>query len=99
MKNFYLLRHEDVHARSGVGIVAEGTIFDNGMVAMTWLSKWDTVTMFKNIRAVRDLHGHDGRTEIVVGGRRGQAHVDKFSQCQVLAQEKKTMLRIERGRA
>ena len=93
MKNFYLLRHEDVHGHSGLGVVAEGTIFDNGMVAMTWLSKWDTVTMFKSIQAVNDLHSHEGRTEIIVEGRRG--HINKFAKCRELAREKKSAMKFE----
>lgn len=79
MKKFYLLRHEDLHGHAGLGTVAEGVIFDNGMVAMTWLSQWETLTMFKNIRAVKDLHGHEGRTEVIVEGNRKQ--VAKFEQC------------------
>lgn len=97
MKNFYLLRHEDVHGHSGLGVVAEGTIFDNGMVAMTWLSKWDTVTMFKNIQAVNELHSHEGRTEVVVEGRKN--HIKKFALCREMAREKKNMMRIMEKKA
>lgn len=97
MKNFYLLRHEDLHGHSGLGVVAEGTIFDNGMVAMTWLSKWDTVTMFKNVQAVKELHSHEGRTEIIIDGKRG--HSRKFEECKKLARDKKNASRIEREAA
>ena len=91
MKTFYLLRHEDVHNNSGTGVVAEGIIFDNQMVAMTWLSKYKTVTTFPNIQAVKDLHGHEGRTEVIIEGRRGSEK--KFQQCRDLAKLKKQQLR------
>ncbi len=80
MKEFYLLRHEDVHNNSGTGVVAEGTIFDSGMCAMTWLSTHPTVTVFDKIVTVKELHGHDGKTEVVVEGKH-----DKFEECKKIA--------------
>lgn len=78
MKTFYLVRSEDVHGNSGTGIVAEGIIFDNGMVAMTWLSDIPTVTNFRRIQDVAKLHGHEGRTIVVVEGNRKQkTHFEK----------------------
>lgn len=69
MKTFYLLRHEDIHGKSGVGVVAEGVIFDNGMSAMTWLSPIPTVTAFRSFPDIKKLHGHEGRTEVIVEGK------------------------------
>jgi hypothetical protein len=69
MKTFYLLRHEDLHGHAGTGVVAEGIIFDSGMVAMTWLSEYPTVTVFPKITTVKKLHGHEGRTEVVIEGK------------------------------
>lgn len=79
MKTFYLLRHEDVHGNSGTGVVAEGIIFDaGGMCAMTWLTGYQTVTVFPNIKTVIHLHGHQGKTEVIVEGRRNRK---KFDAC------------------
>lgn len=85
MKAFYLLRHTDVHSNSGVGVVAEGIIFDSGMCAMTWLTKYPTVTVFDKITTVKKLHGHEGLTEVVLEGKH-----DKFSECKDAARLKKS---------
>lgn len=68
MKVFYLLRYEDVHGNTGNGLVAEGIIFDSGMCAMTWLTEYPTVTVFRKITDVKKIHGHEGRTEVIVQG-------------------------------
>jgi hypothetical protein len=87
MKTFYLLRHEDVHGNSGIGVVAEGVIFDSGICAMTWLSQISTVTNFRGIRDVAKLHSHEGKTEVVVEGNRRQSKL--YAQCRELAKIKK----------
>jgi hypothetical protein len=90
MKKFYLLRHEDVHNNSGVGVVAEGIVFDNGMASMTWLTKYKTVTTFESITVVKKLHGHDGKTQVVIEGNRKD--VALFEYCMVEARKKKDSL-------
>jgi hypothetical protein len=84
MKLFYLLRHIDVHSNSGVGIVGEGVVFDSGMAVLTWLTDIPTVTTFKCVTDVKRLHGHEGKTEIVIQGK----HL-KFDFCQEQAKIKK----------
>jgi hypothetical protein len=80
MKKFYLLRHEDVNGNSGTGVVAEGVIFDHGgMCAMTWLTSISTITMFRTIKDVITLHGHDGKTQVILEGRK--KHEKLFSEC------------------
>ena len=92
MKTFYLLRHEDVSGTSGAGVVAEGVIFDNGMVAMTWLSKFKTVTMFPDIRTVDKIHSHEGKTELIIEGRRG--HQTKFDRCKEILKENRKKAKV-----
>lgn len=65
MRLFHLLRKEDVSGTSGVGIVAEGVEFTNGMCALTWLSPAHCVNIYDNIKTVEAIHGHDGKTLIV----------------------------------
>ena len=48
MKIFYLNRLEDESGVSGTGRVAQGFIFDNGKVALTWLSEHPSVTIYDN---------------------------------------------------
>lgn len=94
MRNFYLLRHEDVHNNSGTGVVAEGTIYDNGLGSMTWLTDEPTMTCFVGgIRGVRKLHGHDGKTEIIIQGVKKDAK--KFEYCQDAVRTKKSKRRHE----
>ena len=65
MRRFKVKRVEDESGVSGTGIVAEGLEFDDGYVAMRWLSNKPSVTIFGNIKHVKDLHGHEGKTKIV----------------------------------
>ena len=66
MKIFYLKREEDESGISGTGRVAQGFVFDNGKVAVTWLSEHPSVTIYDNIGEVRAIHGHGGKTEVVM---------------------------------
>lgn len=65
-KLFYLQRTEDESGISGTGKIAQGVIFDNGKVALTWLSEHPSVAMYDNIGDVRVIHGHEGKTEVVM---------------------------------
>ena len=62
MKIFYLKREEDESGISGTGRVAQGFVFDNGKVAVTWLSEHPSVTIYDNIGEVHAIHGHGGKT-------------------------------------
>ena len=66
MKIFYLRRAEDESGISGTGRVAQGFIFDNGKVAVTWLSDHPSVTIYDSIGEVSAIHGHGGKTEVVM---------------------------------
>ena len=66
MKMFYLKRAEDESGVSGTGRVAQGFVFDNGKVAVTWLSEHPSVTVYDNIGEVTAIHGHGGITELVM---------------------------------
>lgn len=65
MRRFKVKRDEDESGVSGTGIVAEGVEFDDGSVAMKWLSHKSTITFFANIKHLKDLHGHGGKTKVV----------------------------------
>tara|TARA_Y100000593_G_scaffold95104_1_gene199763 strand:+ start:18949 stop:19272 length:324 start_codon:yes stop_codon:yes gene_type:complete len=64
MKIFYLKREEDESGISGTGRVAQGFVFDNGKVAVTWLSEHPSVTIYDNIGEVHAIHSHGGKTAI-----------------------------------
>lgn len=68
IKVFYLFRKEDVSGISGIGIVALGAIFPSGKVELEWIAtnhvSWGE---FPNIDILKQLHGHEGKTEIIMG--------------------------------
>jgi len=90
MRKFYLLRHEDVNGYSGTGVVAEGVIFDDGTGAFTWLTPMKTITVFMKMADIRNMHGHDGKTEVIIEGKK------KFNECHESARELKMKQRTER---
>jgi hypothetical protein len=92
VRKFYLLRHQDVNGHSGTGVVAEGILFDDGTGAMTWLTPMKTVTTFWKMADIRTMHGHDGKTEVIIEGKK------KFEECQAIARELKMKRRAERRR-
>lgn len=64
---FYLHRKQDVNGVSGTGIVAVGAVFPGGEAVVQWLTFTSTITHFKSIDHVKEIHGHDGATEIIMG--------------------------------
>lgn len=65
MRRFYLERQEDESGVSGIGKVAEGVEFENARCVVQWLSHKPTITIFDNIKHLKDLHGHGGKTVVV----------------------------------
>lgn len=64
---FKLVRHGDVSGPSGVGEVAEGVLFSDGVAAVRWTTEWPTTVVHhdRGIESVHKLHGHNGNTDIV----------------------------------
>lgn len=65
MRRFYLQRDLDESGVSGTGRVAEGVVFSNGWVAMTWLGPIPSVVFYSRMADVETIHGHHGKTTIV----------------------------------
>jgi hypothetical protein len=65
MRQFFLHRLVDITGVSGTGCVAEGIVFSNGWVAMTWLSEQPSMSFYTSIEQVAAIHGHNGTTRIV----------------------------------
>jgi hypothetical protein len=78
MRRFQLHRREDVSGVSGTGVVAEGVRFQDGHVAMRWVTgRHHTTTVHASIASVKAIHGHGGRTLVKwldppSGGERGR---------------------------
>jgi hypothetical protein len=64
-RRFMLNREQDLTGVSGVGIVAQGVQFNNGWVALTWLTETTSVVFYPDIESVEKVHGHGGATRIV----------------------------------
>lgn len=64
MTRFHLVRTEDVSGVSGTGVVAEGIIFHDGQVALSWFGQHHTLVVAPDIDTVIQIHGHGGRTHI-----------------------------------
>jgi len=65
VKRFYLNRKVDETGISGTGIVAEGVQFEDGTVALRWLSDLAATGIYSSIGDVELIHGHGGKTRVV----------------------------------
>lgn len=66
MRYFYLQRDEDVSGSSGVGKVAEGVEFKDGVCCMRWLTKTSSTAIYNSIEELEQIHGHGGKTKVIV---------------------------------
>lgn len=74
---FILSRDEDVTGISGVGIVAEGVLFDDGSVALRWRPPTSSTIIHSCLENVRTVHCHGGATRIVwLDDRETPPHID-----------------------
>lgn len=66
-RRFVLQRNNDVTGVSGTGVVAEGVLFSNDVVALQWTSEFPTSVVFhtRGMESVEAVHGHSGATQIV----------------------------------
>jgi hypothetical protein len=65
MRRFHLDRHQDATGVSGTGVVAQGVLFDNGRVALTWLTEWHSVNVYDSLAELEAVHLHGGATSLV----------------------------------
>jgi hypothetical protein len=66
MKLFHFYRIEDHSGVSGTGAVVEGVQFTNGWCVLRWISGKSSICFYRSIEDVKAIHGHEGKTEIVV---------------------------------
>lgn len=59
-----LFRHRDPSGISGIGVVAQLCVFDNGDVAVAWLGKHPSTAIWRSVDDVLAVHGHHGATVI-----------------------------------
>lgn len=65
-RRFLLVRDVDETGISGVGIVAEGLRFTDGVVVLRWTGAYPTSVVFhdRGVESVEAVHGHNGKTRI-----------------------------------
>lgn len=77
-KEFYLQRNEDESGISGTGIIARGVIFPSGKVVMEWQTFHSSIALYDNINDVISIHGHDGKTLVIMGSPHSKSKKDKI---------------------
>lgn len=65
MRRFELRRGVDVSGVSGTGVVAQGVEFDDGTVAIRWLTEYRSTVVWANIVDAMRVHGHGGNTRLI----------------------------------
>lgn len=65
VRRFHFNRIDDASGVSGVGRVAEGVLFDSGLIALSWNSLHKCVCVYTSTAEMMAVHGHEGRTELV----------------------------------
>jgi hypothetical protein len=66
MRFFELHRDVDETGVSGTGVVAQGVMFDDGHVALRWLTAIAGTTIYSSIHDAEHIHGHGGKTRVVM---------------------------------
>ena len=67
IKEFHLQRIDDESGISGVGVVARGVILPSGSVCLEWSTFHSSICIYKNISDVEAIHGHGGKTLVIIG--------------------------------
>lgn len=67
-RRFELVRSEDPTGVSGVGVIADGVMFGDGVVVLRWRPLHDghqsSTAIWPGVEDMLKVHGHDGKTEI-----------------------------------
>src|SRR5690242_14608494 len=66
MRRFYLVRNVDVDPdkTSGTGIIAEGVVFEDAMIAARWKTPSKSTVIYANVDDLLSIHGHGGKTTL-----------------------------------
>src|SRR5262245_58775274 len=76
MRIFELHRDVDETGSSSVGRVVQGGEFDDGTIALRWLSETTSTAVYAPVADVVAIHGHNGATRVVWLGYDGQPLAD-----------------------
>ena len=62
IRTFRMVRVKDVSGISGVGVVAWGAVFPDGVAVLRWRTAGGSTAVYNSVEDVERIHGHDGRT-------------------------------------
>lgn len=68
LKEYILQRNEDFSGVSGTGEVAIGIVLPSGKGIHEWTRYIKSINIYPNIESVEHIHGHEGRTKVVMQG-------------------------------
>lgn len=63
-KRFNFFRETDISGVSGTGVVAEGVLFSNNKVVVTWTGHHTSVNVFDSLAEFEAVHGHEGASKV-----------------------------------
>ena len=63
-RHFIVNRTKDLSGVSGTGLIAEGTRFHDGQVAVSWFGQNHILEVCRNLKTWLNVHGHGGATTI-----------------------------------
>ena len=64
MRRFIMIRNKDASGVSGTGVVAEGTVFTDGLSVIHWLREPYAIGVYPTLNDVISVHGHEGGTQL-----------------------------------
>lgn len=64
-RTFVLQRDKDISGVSGTGEIAEGTLYSNGVVTVTWYGEHSSTSVWTSMESMLAIHGHQGATRVV----------------------------------
>jgi hypothetical protein len=65
IRTFHLHRDKDESGVSGTGIVAEGAIYSNTKVVLSWLTVHKSMCIYDSLAEMIAIHGHGSNTRLV----------------------------------
>jgi len=65
VRRFELQRDFDITGVSGIGIVARGVLFEDGVTVLRWVGDFPSTVIWQKFEDAVAIHGHDGATQFV----------------------------------
>lgn len=65
IRTFHLHRDEDESGVSGTGVVAEGAIYSNTKIVLSWLTVHKSMCIYDSLAEMMAIHGHGSKTRLM----------------------------------